>query len=133
MKHKYGTLWIVLIAAMLVSACSSKPIKQEETSLTAETEVSESHVQDILASVAGIWRLDAVKTNEHLKANDSLQMMFDTGQCEIDGEGIRVPITPYEELGEYENPLHLTMKTEQETEYLVMEYSGEDLYWIMGE
>lgn len=107
----------------------------------------------------GTWRMDTVKTEHNLQNHASLMEMFGSGlgaygasieisedgsfsyfigigtggsgQCEKDGEGIHVSITPFQDTGDYEKDLYLETVTDQETAYLFMRYGQEDLYWIL--
>lgn len=111
----------------------------------------------IISRAAGEWKLDGTKTNENLKQHSSLQDMFGTGlqsgngltinetgemefyigigvggtgPCEEAGDSITVKVTPYQEdLGDYPDEFTLHLVTEDDTQYLVMDYDGEDLYW----
>lgn len=53
-----------------------------------------------------------------------------TGPCEEAGDSITVKVTPYQkDLGDYPDEFTLHLVTEDDTQYLVMDYDGEDLYW----
>lgn len=131
----------------------------EPVSETTKAAVSQNEeIWSIPEDYAGTWRLDAAKTEQNLQNYASLMEMFGSGlgaygasieisedgafsyfigigtggsgQCEKDGEGIHVSITPFQDTGDYEKDLYLKTVTDHETIYLVMRYGQEDLYWI---
>ena len=53
----------------------------------------------------------------------------ETGGSTETGSSITASITPYEDHGNSQNSLTLHLITEDDTEYLTMEYDGEILYW----
>ena len=53
----------------------------------------------------------------------------ETGGSAETGSSITASITPYEDHGNSQNSLTLHLITEDDTEYLTMEYDGEILYW----
>ena len=52
-----------------------------------------------------------------------------TGQGEILGDEISVLITPYEPHSDEEEIRTFHLETVEEKQYLVMDFSGEKLYW----
>lgn len=53
----------------------------------------------------------------------------ETGGSTETGSSITASVTPYEDHGNSQNSLTLHLITEDDTEYLTMEYDGEILYW----
>lgn len=139
-------------------ADSSIPAQSQSTGQMEKDRGSKQAVPgDILVQAAGSWQLAGEKTISHLKQYDSLQDMFGTGihqgagleisesgemsyyigigvggtgQCEVLDGSISVSVTPYQDLGDYDNDLTLHLVTEDNQEYLVMSYvSEEEIYW----
>lgn len=132
---------------------SIKPAEQPaKESISGTSVVSE----EIIRQAAGSWTLNGPKTDAGLRQYGSLLEMFGTGlhmgngleisengeidyyigigtggegQCTETGGSITASVTPYEDNGNSQNSLTLHLITEDDTEYLTMEYDGEILYW----
>ena len=138
---------------------ASEPVSQTTEAAIPQNE----EIWTIPEDYVGTWSLDTAKTEQNLQNHTSLVEMFGTGlgsygasieisedgsfsyfigigvggsgQCEKDGKGIHVSITPFQDTGDYEKDLYLKNNREtvsgQETAYLVMRYGQEELYWIL--
>ena len=112
--------------------------------------------EGIIQQAAGTWKLDGGKTQAGLIQYGSLQEMFGTGlqagtelkisdtgeisyyigittggtgQCTESAGSIKTVITPYEDHGNGEENLTLHLISEDDRQYITMEYFGETLYW----
>ena len=131
--------------------------EKEKSGENASDLVGNSTSSGMIGQITGEWSLDGGKTSENLKSHSSLQEMFGTGlkmgagvdisdsgmleyhigigiggkgQCEESGDTVTVHIVPYQDLGDYQEILELHLVAEDDQQYLVMSYDGEDLYWV---
>lgn len=138
----------VLIAALLfLSGCS------RQQPMPAIPDATIAIMETTAPSIHGDWVLDYDTTEANLQSYESLQTMFGTGLQEgsgmtvgadgafrffigvgqggegsyvFDGTQLDAEITPYVD---GETSLPLSVVTQGENTFLVMEYDGEMLYW----
>lgn len=142
--------------AALVEGIMMKSANDKVPEATLKGAADDKVPEGIIQQAAGTWKLDGVKTEAGLRQYGSLQEMFGTGlqmgnelkisaagelsyyigistngegQCTQSGGSIEVVVTPYEDHGRGKETLILHLVSEDDKQYVTMEYDGETLYW----
>lgn len=126
---------------------SAGEIREQSQAASAQTE--DPVVDDAgLAAMAGSWVIDFDRTDPMLwgtgrSAGDGMGIsetgefsyfigigIGGTGQCEAADGGVSVEITPYEEHSAEREILTLDYENNGGAEYILMDWHGEDVYWV---
>lgn len=149
---------ILAISAGTLMGCSL--VKNKEESVAEGAEISDGQSAgtagelsggDLFAQMAGSWIIDFDRTDSSLwgtgiSYGDGMEIaetgtlnyfigigIGGTGQCAEAGGVVTVEIDPYEEVSAEKEILTLAYGSENGTEYILMDWHDEDVYWKRGE
>lgn len=123
-----------------------EPVNLMETSAQADEPAEEALLYE---QMAGTWVIDFEQTENlwgsGISYGDEMAIARDgygsfsyyigigvggTGQCEVDGDALRVEVDPYEDNTEGTEVLTLRYVNKDGAERILMDWHGEDVYWM---
>ncbi len=140
---------LLAVSAGTLAGCSVVKDKEEDSSERA-AEAGEGE-DAVLMSMAGNWIIDFDRTDPTLwgsgiSLGNSMELsgtggfryfigvgVGGEGQCEVEGGVATVSVEPYEEHGAEEEILTLQYGSDNGTEYIRMEWQGEEVFWKRDE
>lgn len=131
---------LLFISIFVLTACVSQAVG---CSVSNSKSNGQESTQEIFAKMAGIWQMEdlsawgtGISYGSQMVIADNGEFSYyigtgngGTGQCEEKNGNVTVEITPYEGHSQEKELLALTYSEQGESDYILMDWHGTDVYW----